>query len=109
MFSLFAPKNEDERLAKRVLALEERIDALDRTVKSLKLEWEESYDKLHHLMSRVTKRALTASRENQDDPQGRPDAQGEQNSQQTTLSPTSILGTHARLQAMRSRNGLLPR
>jgi len=109
MFSLFSSKNDDEKLAKRVLALEERLEAIDRTVKSLKLEWEESYDKLHHLMARVTKRALTASREHQDDAQGRPEGQGEQNSQQATLSPTSILGTHARLQTMRSRNGLLPR
>jgi len=108
MLGFFA-KTEDERLAKRVLALEERCETLDRTVKSLKLEWEESYDKLHHLMARVTKRALAASREHENDSQGRPEGQGEQNAQQATLSPTSILGTHSRLQAMRSRNGLLPR
>jgi hypothetical protein len=42
---------------KRLLALEERIDTLQREFRALQLEWEDSYDKLRHMMGRVSKRA----------------------------------------------------
>jgi len=107
VFERFFAAKADRRLAKEVAELTDKVEALDRTVKSLRLEWEESYDKLHHLMARVTKRALTAAREKDDDPQNGPEGQGKENGAAGDVNP--ILGTHGRLSAMRSRHGLLPR
>lgn len=110
-FASLVAKSADRRLAKEVAELRDQVEAMERTIKNLKLEWEESYDKLHHLMSRVTKRALTADREKNDDSSAVQDARRDENSDDLGGRPGElrILGTHAALQAMRARHGVLPR
>lgn len=110
-FASLVAKQADRRLVKEVAELRDQVEAMERTIKNLKLEWEESYDKLHHLMSRVTKRAITADREKNDDSSTAQDARREDFSSGPGGKPSgpSVIGTHATLQAMRARNGLLPR
>lgn len=100
-FDLFRTEKH-EKLSPRLKEIEDSMDRLERTVKGLKLEWEESYDKLHHLMARVTKRAQNASSS------AAPEAPGNENGTPPS-PPPSLLGTHQRLQQMRARHGLLPR
>lgn len=95
------------RLETKVRALEEEVETLNRSFKSIKLEWEESYDKLHHLMARVTKRAKVSKQESSPlDLEAAGDAE-------TPEGPTPqrrpVLGSHGLLQQMRARHGLLPR
>lgn len=94
---------------KRLAEIEERLESLERANKSIKLEWEEAYDKLHHLMSRVTKRAKDLSRAQGDaektsaEPE---DAPGAPNGDEVRHP---YIGMHGTLQEMRRRHGLLPR
>lgn len=55
---------------RRTLAdLSERLETTERQVKALKLEWEDTYDRLRRLMGRVAKRALRdEARVEEDDP-----------------------------------------
>jgi len=53
---LWRNKKALESLQNRLSALEETCDTLQREGKSLRLEWEELYDKVRHQMSRISKR-----------------------------------------------------
>lgn len=105
-FSRDEPSPPSDR--KRLAEIEDRLDSIDRTIKSIRLEWEESYDKLHHLMARVTKRqkdlarAQTESETESAEPQ---DAPGAPNGNEVR----SHYGQHSILTEMRRRHGLLPR
>ncbi len=107
---LFAPKETDSarfvRLEAKLRELDEVVDKQQRTIKALELDWEQTYDKMAHLMARITKRraALAADQER------------EQAASQAPEQPNGIaaggslpLGTHSQMQAMRARHGLLPR
>lgn len=96
------------RLETVVKALEADVERLERAQKNIKLEWEESYDKLHHLMARVTKRAKVTQKEseNASDLEAAGDAQIPEG---PTPPPRRVLGSHGLLQQMRARHGLLPR
>ena len=54
--SLFRSRKATERLLGRLDAHEERLDDMRRDLRSLKLEWEETYDKIHRLFGRIAKR-----------------------------------------------------
>lgn len=106
---LFAPKETDsarfERLEAKVRSIEINVQAVEqehaRQLKSIELEWEETYDKLKHLMARITKRKAAADRENeQEQAQEGP---GATNGRQAGESPSPALGTHQTLSAMRGR------
>lgn len=97
----------DERLRAKVRDHADRLEQLERTVKALKLEWEESYDKLHHLMARVTKRAKALETEKSQQRELQPlEAAGDANEQPAR---PQVVGTHARLMELRRRHGVLPR
>lgn len=54
--------------------LEERLDALERSVKRLRLEWEDVYEKVARLMGRIAKRqALISAAETAEDAPGPPE------------------------------------
>jgi len=53
---LFASSKALESLHDRLKAIEETCDTLLRENKSLRLEWEELYDKVRHQMSRMSRR-----------------------------------------------------
>lgn len=110
-FATLAAKSADRKLAKELAALRDQVESLERTTKSIRLEWEETYDKVHHLMARVTKRAITADREKNDDSSTAQEARRGDFSEGLGGKPSgpTVLGTHSTLQAMRARNGLLPR
>lgn len=59
-----------ESLHNRLIALEERCDSLERQGKSLRLEWEETYDKVSHQMSRISRRVASAKSSNGELPTG---------------------------------------
>lgn len=109
---LFEPKHTDstrfEQLEAKVRALDDVQDKQARAFKALELEWEQTYDKVAHLMARITKRRAALEREQQAQEQA-PEAQGQQNAQAATTNRHPIIGTHDDLQEMRRRNGLLPR
>ncbi len=66
----FADKTALKLLKERLLLLEERCDLLERQGKSLRLEWEETYDKVSHQMSRISRRvASSASPSKESEPQ----------------------------------------
>lgn len=106
-FAAKVAEREDRRLAKQLVEVTDRLEAMERTVKNLKLEWEESYDKLHHLMARVTKRSKTLEREQNEESSTAPEAR--RNDFPNGKGERPILGTHGTLQEMRQRHGLLPR
>ena len=78
----------------RIRELEERVDTEERIVKGLKLEWAESYDKLEHLMARITKRKKKELEER------------ETEKQETTSADEwqAEAGYHDQMEAMRRRN-----
>lgn len=91
-----------ESKAKRILELETRLDRLEGRFRSLSVEWEDTYDKLGRMLSRISKsRAVIESHD-----------QGEQE-QEAPLSPpatpTGRLLTPAQLavqqQILRRRAG----
>jgi len=96
-----------KRLEQELLDLQEWKYSTDRELKSLRLEWEEAYDKLHHLMARVTKRKKALDRENDAEEPLAP--AGDANDEQLALPPSGFVGTHGRLLEARRRHGLLPR
>jgi len=57
----FADKTALKLLKERLLLLEERCDLLERQGKSLRLEWEETYDKVSHQMSRISRRVASSA------------------------------------------------
>jgi len=54
---LFGDSRTLERLEDRIAKLEQLCDDSERTVRSLKLEYVELYDKVRHQMSRMAKRS----------------------------------------------------
>lgn len=109
LFDVLDRRSRYEKRLEKVEARLRELEDFDRQVKGLKLEWEETYDKVTHLMARITKRAKT----NPETPEST-----SQNALETTISeagdlhpsPNSrVLGNHATLQTMRARHGLLPR
>lgn len=55
-----------QELQDRCRALEHRCEDLERGAKALGLEWEELYDKVRRMMSRISKRVAVDQREAQD-------------------------------------------
>jgi len=55
--SLFGDSRTLERLEDRIAKQEQLADDLERTVRGLKMEYVELYDKVRHQMSRMAKRA----------------------------------------------------
>lgn len=53
---LFGTRKSLRRLEGRLEAHEKRLDDLHRAIRGLKLEWEETYDKIHRLFGRIAKR-----------------------------------------------------
>lgn len=43
--------------SKALRELQDRLETVERDVKRLRLEWEDSYDRLRHIMGRLNKRA----------------------------------------------------
>jgi hypothetical protein len=57
--------------------LDERLETLERAVRSLRLDWEDTYEKIARLMSRIAKRqALAARAETAEDAPESPNAEG---------------------------------
>jgi chromosome segregation ATPase len=107
---LFEHKESDsarfDRIEAKIRVLDDDLDKQIRQNKALHLEWEQTYDKLAHLMARITKRRAALEREQQALEEA-PQPSGTTNRQPAGLSP--IIGTHDDLLEMRRRNGLLPR
>lgn len=94
-----------DHLESKIRVLDDILEKQGRTLKALELEWEQTYDKLAHLMARITKRRAALEKEQE---------------QASLLQPSETMngtpprggptyGTHDDLQEMRRRNGLLPR
>jgi len=75
-----------------VTALEQRMEALERTNRSMRLEWEDVYDRLMKAAARLNARSRRAA----------PDPIEEESSPATPEQPLS-LGTHAMLKQARER------
>jgi len=106
---LFGSKRTDstrlEHIESKVRVLDDILEKQGRSLKALELEWEQTYDKLAHLMARITKRRAALEREQQQ-------AELPQAPETTNAPPMRggpSYGTHDDLQEMRRRNGLLPR
>ena len=56
VMDLFGTTKALRSLEGRIAAHEERLDDLHRAMRGLKLEWEETYDKIHRLFGRIAKR-----------------------------------------------------
>ena len=54
--ALFVTKNRFRTLRERVEKLQSQGDDQQRAMRSLQLEWEETYDKIHRLFGRIAKR-----------------------------------------------------
>ena len=61
---LFRQKIALESLEDRVRKLEHEVEDAERHAKLMRLEWEETYDKVRHAMSRFAKRDALAKKEN---------------------------------------------
>ncbi len=105
----FGTKNQPELThSARFEALEAKVRALDdiqekhgRQLKTIELDCEEWYEKLKHLMARVTKRAKVDT-PSADDSSAAPEAPGRVNGNGQGLSP---LGSHETLKNARRRHG----
>ena len=53
---IFADRKAILKLEENLAELRDRQDDLHRTIRMLKLEWEETYDKIHRLFGRIAKR-----------------------------------------------------
>ena len=62
MWGLISRVREEKKRQKALDALEEEMEALSRRVKGLELEWELTYEKIHQMLGRVSKRAQIASK-----------------------------------------------
>ena len=65
---LFASHKAQELLQNRLLELEARCQCLERDGKSLRLEWEELYDKVRHQMSRISRRVSAEQPSSEESP-----------------------------------------
>lgn len=57
MWKAFFNRKSTPKVDERLEAFEETLKTLERRVKSVELDWELAYDKLHVLMGRISKRA----------------------------------------------------
>jgi len=88
-------KVENGGLRAHTTALEQRIDTLESRFRTLKMEWEDVYDKLHKAAARLNARTRREKREDEEPPPAEPQSEQE--------SPHS-LGSHAMLtEARKSR------
>jgi hypothetical protein len=55
--SRFSKISAQERFEKRLRELEEKAEKLERDIRSIALDWENTYDKMRHMMGRIAKRA----------------------------------------------------
>lgn len=67
---IFGDKMALESLQTRLAAVEERCEVLERQRKQLRLEWEETYDKVSHQMSRISRRVASSKSSNGELPTG---------------------------------------
>lgn len=106
---LFEPKLTEsarfDRLEESIRALADTQREQGRTIKNIELEWEQVYDKVTHLMARITKRQAALDRDRQ--ALTAQEAAGEENGDRQTPEPIAATGVHGRLQEMRRRHGLL--
>lgn len=65
---LWANKIAFESLEARLRELEHRCDRADHHAKILRLEWEETYDKVSHQMARMSRRAKADAKLNGNEP-----------------------------------------
>jgi len=56
LMDLFGHRKSLRKLTERLEAHEDRLDDHQRAMRTLKLEWEETYDKIHRLFGRIAKR-----------------------------------------------------
>jgi len=84
LFDAFATR----KALKRLEELEDRCERLERDVKSVRLEWENSYDKLRILMGRVAKRAEMMHEKAESEGKLYPEA--EDTPQDTTIVPSPV-------------------
>ena len=54
--SLFVSQKAIRRVEERLAKLIDQHDEQQRAIRTLKLEWEETYDKIHRLFGRIAKR-----------------------------------------------------
>lgn len=73
----FTKPKPDETLLNRVQALESRLDAMERERKSLRLEWDDIFEKFSRLYARLAKRAKSELEEPPQMPQDRKTQAGE--------------------------------
>jgi hypothetical protein len=90
---------EQFKASRRLKDVEERLETVERDFKRLRLEWEDSYDKLRTLMQRIAKRAQAV--EKAQETANESDIPSE--SPSLPLDPVS-----ARILARRNRLGRLP-
>lgn len=92
------------RLENDVRSVKVGVEDLERAFKGIELDWEEAYDKLKHLMARITKRQAALNAENGVDETSPPPTNNS-----PAIHPNANAGVHETLRSMRARNGLLPR
>lgn len=106
IFSRFFPSSRPdstriESLESKVRNLEDIQEKQTRQLKGLELEWEEVYEKMRHLMARITKRQQTAARE--------ADEAASSTAPETPGAPNGgggrpqVMGSHEVLSGMRRR------
>lgn len=81
--------------------LQDELNELKRAVESLRalpLQWEDTLDRLTKMAGRVNARAKVVEKAESD----------EVPPENTNPAPPQVMGAHGRLQAMRSKRGLLP-
>ena len=54
--AIFARQKSVREFQESLVKLTDRLDDQQRSIRTLKLEWEETYDKIHRLFGRIAKR-----------------------------------------------------
>ena len=94
-WSFAIPKVENNRPLADTTALELRLDSLERDFKSMRLEWENVYDKVIKAVGRINARERRKTRAEEEPPEV----------QEPTPAQQFVHGDHATLAAARSRRG----
>jgi len=58
---IFGNRKSARKVQERLDELSEQLDAHGRSIRGLRLEWEETYDKIHRLFGRIAKRTALDS------------------------------------------------
>jgi len=98
-----------EALEAKVRALEDGLEQVNRRLKGFDLEWDEAYDKMKHLMARITKRAKVEQKEAEEAQDASGPPIGDLQPQTPHHVGGGVVGMHSQLQEARRRHGLLPR